>query len=253
MRNIVFLILLFSHALSAQTNYDQLTNWYYHPDKAINILANYALDVAVIGKDLQVDSMILIDNHATTNTGIDVFWVHPTQLTNPPASPGVVALSAQPFSIIASTIIAQGALLAKYGRFYAPRYQQATPASFLDGSYPDEVRAEALITAYQDVKNAFLHYLDNHNNGNKIILAGHSQGSFLLGMLLRDVFDPSPDLRAKLVTAALGGMPYIHAASGTYMGGQWENIPLCTQTNECGCIHNWRSFKENPALSWFSP
>jgi pimeloyl-ACP methyl ester carboxylesterase len=246
--SLVFLLLWPFCGLLAQVDYDQLTNWYFHPDKLINLLADYNLDVAVIDKDLSIQSTLAIENQSTTNTGIDVFWVHPTQLLDPPASPGVVDLSDQPASVISATIIAQGSLLAKYGRFYAPRYRQATPASFLNNTYSDSERADALLEAYGDIKAAFLHYLNNHNDGNKIILAGHSQGSFLLAMLLRDVFDQDPDLRSKLVLAALGGMPYVHAQMGTYLGGQWENIPLCTQINECGCVHTWRSFKETQTI-----
>jgi hypothetical protein len=234
--------------LFAQTDYQQLTNWYFHPDKQINILANYNLDLAVIAKDRSVDSIINIDNKATVNTGVDVFWVHPTQLVNPPTQPATVPLDDQPVSTIVPTIIAQGGLLAKYGRFYAPRYRQASPASFLDGNFTQAQRAEALMDAYSDVKAAFLHYLNNHNGGNKIILAGHSQGAFMLSFLLRDVFDTHPGLRAQLLTAVLGGMAYVHAPVGSFVGGSWEHIPLCTSMDECGCIHSWRSFKESQNL-----
>ncbi len=242
-KSILFFLLIYNFSF-AQTDYSDLTNWYYHPDKLLNLVENYDLDIAVISKDLSIDSLIEVDNQSTTNTGVDVFWVHPTQLIDPPSNPTVVELSDQPFALISATILVQGALLAKYGRFFAPRYRQASPASFLNPVYSDSTRAAALISTYSDIKAAFLHYLDSHNNGNRIILAGHSQGSFLLAMLLRDLFDNNPDLRSRLVTAALGGMPYVHASSGSYLGGQWENIPLCTQKNECGCIHNWRSFKE---------
>ncbi|MEM1328286.1 MAG: DUF3089 domain-containing protein [Bacteroidota bacterium] len=243
------LLLLFSSGVAhAQTDYTNLRNWYFHPDKQINIIGRYNLDIAVINSDLMIDSTLSIPNNSEINTGVDVFWVHPTQLTNPPASPTVIPLEDQSFSLISSTILAQGALLGKYGRFYAPRYRQATPASFLSPNFSDEAKASALNSAYQDVKAAFECYLENHNNGNRIILAGHSQGSFLLAMLLRDVFDDNPSPRSKLVTAALAGMPYIYAADGTHIGGQWKNIPLCTTMNQCQCIHAWRSFKESQLI-----
>ncbi|MEM1319675.1 MAG: DUF3089 domain-containing protein, partial [Bacteroidota bacterium] len=240
----LFLLMLGSNLAIAQTDYSQLTNWYFHPEKVINILNQYNLDIAVINTNLRIDSTITITNNAATDTGVDVFWVHPTQLDNPPNAPAVIPLNEQPITTISLTILAQGGLLAKYGRFYAPRYQQASPAAFLDNNYSNGERSAALTTAYKDVKAAFEHYLNNHNNGNKIILAGHSQGSFMLAMLLRDVFDNDPALRSRLITASLGGMPYIHAVSGQYVGGQWENIPLCTAVDQCECIHNWRSFKE---------
>ncbi|MEO0725209.1 MAG: DUF3089 domain-containing protein [Bacteroidota bacterium] len=248
MKKFILILLLFNNTVNAQTDYSQLENWYYHPDKIINVIGGYNLDIAVVDADLMIDSTISITNNSELNTGVDVFWVHPTQLTSPPSFPTTVPLDSQPYSIISSTILAQGALLAKYGRFYAPRYQQATPASFLSANYSDSTRASSLVIAYNDVKAAFEDYVNNHNNGNKIILAGHSQGSFLLAMLLHDVFDNDPSLRSKLVTASLGGMPYIHAEIGLHVGGQWENIPLCTTMNQCECIHTWRSFKETQII-----
>ena len=140
---LLIILLLISINLSAQTDYSQTANWYYHPEKPINLIANYDLDKAFINPDLSIDSTLTFPNQTETNTGVDVFWVHPTQLTDPPNFPTNIALADQPFALIASTILAQGALLGKYGRFYAPRYQPARPAAFLDASYSEAERAAA--------------------------------------------------------------------------------------------------------------
>lgn len=248
MKIILPLFFLLFNFLHAQTNYNQLANWYYHPDKAINFIESYDLDIAVINKNLGIDSVIAIPNNAGINTGVDVFWVHPTELTNPPWFPTTIPIDSQNTPYIGSVILAQGALLAKYGRFFAPKYRQASPASFLGTTFTEQQRAEALLETYSDIRAAFLNYLNNHNNGNKIIIAGHSQGSFILAMLLREFFDNDPSLRDRLVTAALGGMGYVYAAPNTYDGGWWENIPICTLPNECGCVHYWRSYKETEDL-----
>lgn len=229
-------------------NYDSMDNWYYHPDQPFNFLETYDLDIAVIDENLIISSNIEINNNATTNTGIDVFWVHPTHLNNPPTIPGTVSIDNQDTNYIGLSILAQGALLAKYGRFFAPKYRQATPASFLSTFHTDEERAVGLLEAYSDIKASFQNYLDNHNNGNKIILAGHSQGSFLLAMLVRELFDTNPELREKLITAALGGMGYVYSADNSTLGGWWQNIGLCKFTSECGCVHLWRSYENDLAI-----
>ncbi len=244
MRFFLLLLLFIPIRLTAQTDYDQLPNWYFHPEKVFNFIENYGLDIAVIDKNLDVDYVIPIENNAGNNTGVDVFWLHPTELTSAPAFPTAIPLADQNTTLIGGIILAQGALLAKYGRFFAPKYRQASPAAFLGFNFSEEERAEALLDSYSDVKAAFMHYLENYNEGNKIILAGHSQGSFLLGMLIRDVFDNNPQLRDQLVTASLGGMGYVYAKPGSFQGGWWENIPLCTVMNECGCVHFWRSYDE---------
>ncbi len=229
-------------------NYDSMTNWYFHPNQPFNFLETYDLDIAVIDENLNISSNIEISNNATTNTGIDVFWVHPTHLDNPSTDPSTVSIDNQDTNFIGLSILAQGALLAKYGRFYAPKYRQATPASFLSPFHTEEERAAGLLEAYSDIKASFQNYLDNHNNGNKIILAGHSQGSFLLAMLVRDLFDTNPELREKLVTAALGGMGYVYSSDTSTLGGWWQNIGLCKVTTECGCVHFWRSYENDLAI-----
>ncbi|WP_420573274.1 DUF3089 domain-containing protein [Kordia sp.] len=233
---------------SSNIDYNNMENWSFHPNKT-TILPSYNLDIAVIDKDLQIEEIIPITNNATTNTGVDVFWVHPTLLSIPQnlTEPKNIAIEEQDKVRIGLTTIAQGGLLSKYGRMFAPHYRQSSGKTYGDDT-DKELQAEIIATSYSDVKASFLHYLNNFNNGNKIILAGHSQGSYMLAMLLRDVFDTNSVLRDKLVIAALGGMGYIYANQGEYKGGWWENIPLCTTTNECGCISNWATFDESQTI-----
>jgi hypothetical protein len=173
--------------------------------------------------------------------------VHPTILSGINTIPETVAISAQPTTQISATILAQAGLLSKYGRFFAPRYRQCTGVVF-DVDTPKDIQAQLMTTSYSDVKAAFLDYLTNYNNGNKIIIAGHSQGSYLLGMLLNDVFDDNPSLKSKLITAALGGMGYIYENNTTSQNGWWNTMNLGTSMNECGSIHNWMCHKEEDPL-----
>lgn len=233
---------------TSTVDYNNMENWTFHPNKT-TILPPYNLDIAVIDKNLQIEEVIPITNNATTNTGVDVFWVHPTLLNTVQnlTEPENIAIEEQDKIRIGLTTLAQGGLLSKYGRFFAPHYRQSSGRTY--GSDIDkELQAEIIATSYSDIKASFLHYLNNFNNGNKIILAGHSQGTFMLAMLLRDEFDNSPNLTNKLVVAALGGIGYLYANQGEYKGGWWQNIPLCTTTNECGCISNWTTFDESQSL-----
>jgi len=231
----------------AQIDYSNLNNWAYHPSKTSSLINGYNMDIAVIDEQLQIDSIIPIPNNSMINTGVDVFFVHPTVLSGTYFTADTVSIANQPSFLINTTIIAQGGLLSKYGRFFAPRYRQSTPPTYSPIT-SKSTQAKIIQQSYQDIKNSFLYYLSNYNNGNKIILAGHSQGAYLLGMLLRDVFDNNPNLLAKLTVASLGGMNFIYASAPSYSGGWWVNIPLCTQIAQCGCIQNWTSFKEGQSF-----
>lgn len=241
----LFLLFLLTSRLSAQTDYNNMNNWAYHPNKTGTLLDGFSLDIAVIDENLNTTDIISNPNNAKTNTGVDVFFIHPTILQNLASYTTVtnVPIANQNSNMIAASIRGQAGLLAKYGRFFAPRYQQATPPTFLS-SPTDSIQAAVIGVAYNDIKAAFLHYLNNYNKGNKIIIASHSQGAQLAALLLRDVFDNNPQLTEKLVVAVIAGVPSNYAGQNTNIGGWWQNIPFCSQQNECGCVMSWRSYKD---------
>lgn len=71
---------------------------------------------------------------------------------------------------------------------YSPFYRQM---SFPVYSMTAEQMQPYLEIAYNDVAQAFEYYMENVNNGRPLILAGFSQGSQLLLMLLAEYFDDS--------------------------------------------------------------
>ena len=76
-------------------------------------------------------------------------------------------------------------------RFFAPYYRQAGLNAY---ELSAEEREPYLDSAYEDVKDAFLYYLENYNDGRPIILAGFSQGANLSIRLLKDCFDEEPNV-----------------------------------------------------------
>ncbi len=83
---------------------------------------------------------------------------------------------------------------------YAPFYRQTGLYSMIgNGTWTkDQYIAEK--RAYEDVKAAFLYYLENYNEGKPFILAGHSQASYRIKQLMIDLF-VDPDLQDKLIAA----------------------------------------------------
>ncbi|MBN2776610.1 MAG: DUF3089 domain-containing protein [Bacteroidales bacterium] len=244
----ILILIFFAIALnlSAQLDYTNMDNWAFHPDKPGTMMANYNTNIVVVNEFMEIDSIIFNINNSMTNTGIDVFFVHPTVLDGTFTTRRNTELHEQPEFYVLATIVGQAGLLCKFGRMFAPRYRQSTPLTYFGVN--DEIQAEVIGETVKDIKAAFLHYLENHNNGNKIILAAHSQGAYITALMLRNLADSNPEIKDKIIIAALGGMWQIFAEKYDFTGGWMENIELCTENNQCGCILTWRCFKEGQTI-----
>ncbi len=212
----------------AAPDYTQLTSWAAHPDKE---------DPSdLIPRPLQGDTLAVTEQ-------VDVFFLHPTIFSGKVkgdylwnAAMDDEELNAQ---VDKTTIKLQASLFNAAGKIYAPRYRQAHLRSF---HAPNDVEGnKALALAYADTKQAFLHYLENHNQGRPFILAGHSQGSRHLKQLLQELIDGKA-LQEQLVAAYIVGWGVETNA--------FENIPLGTSPEETGCFLTWRTYDEGYKPTW---
>lgn len=118
------------------------------------------------------------------------------------------------------------------GRVYAPRYRQAILKSFSDTTGNGE---RALAFAYDDVRRAFVYYLEHYNQGRPIIIASHSQGSHHARRLLKEFFD-EPQLQKRLVCAYVIGFA-VHR-------NQYTLLQPCADSTATGCYITWASFHQ---------
>jgi len=118
-------------------------------------------------------------------------------------------------------------------RVYAPRYRQATLYAFLSDD-ADADRAKEL--AYQDVREAFAHYLQHFGGGRPLILVGHSQGAYHVLRLLEDFF---ADRRssANLVVAYVAGWPVPLDKFDRTLA----DLPLCRDARQVRCVATWNT------------
>lgn len=241
---VFFVCIIFTANLFAQTNdYNLPKNWMCHPMKSTDIARQQPLTLKVQKADLSTDNIISY-THPTTNTGVDIFYVYPTiDMTK---KPGNTAMTGIDTTFAKSIYSEQVGLYAQFGRVFVPYYEQATIGVFFDPSLAESDQANYMGIAYKDIEAAFDNYLKNYNNGNKIILMGHSQGAFLVRFLLRKRFDNNPGLRSKLIVAISGGEAN-YSAIGSRTGGSLQNIKTCPPLDsvlECGCLINWRTWKK---------
>jgi hypothetical protein len=149
---------------------------------------------------------------------------------------------------IKSQITSKTGVFAEAGtNLYVPYYQQVSGLdllyALLYSTTPENANAAnaALQVAYKDVSNSFDYYMAHFNkdaNGKPrpFILAGHSQGSNLLLMLLEDKFS-DPALRKQLVAAYVIGWSVTSDDMSNYPNSL-AKVGICgiPSTRLTGCI-----------------
>ena len=179
------------------------------------------------------------------NTAVDVFFVYPTLLTSKKDDRWNYPIGdEQHRATVMKTIVKyQASAFLNAGNMYMPYYRQAHIRSYhhLEGGGRD-----ALYFAYEDIKAAFQYYLEHYNQGKGIILAGHSQGSTQLTLLIKEFFD-GKNLREQLVAAFIPGIGI--------ESNQFQNIPLMNDSAQTGGFVSWntlkRRYKTRDYKSWY--
>ena len=123
------------------------------------------------------------DTSFKSNPEIDVFFVHPTLYFKGEQWNADIDDKQLNKEIGNSAIKNQASVFLGIANIYAPHYRQMHIQSY----YDLENGLQAFEVAYLDVKNAFMYYWENNNNGNKFIIAGHSQGTNHIERLLKEI------------------------------------------------------------------
>ncbi len=202
----------------AKLDYGLMKYWAAHPDRS---------DPS--------DKMPGSESLSTPDTDTDVFFIHPTTYTS---YKGAVMWNADITDqdlndrTDNTTIQYQASAFNSGGNVYAPRYRQAHIEAFYTENRSEGERA--LDYAYEDVKQAFQYYLDNHNHGKNIIIASHSQGTRHAKVLLKEFFDGT-QLQNQLIAAYIIGIPVAK--------NEFDHIPTCERADDVGCYVSWRTFR----------
>jgi hypothetical protein len=96
-------------------------------------------------------------------------------------------------------------------------------------------------TQFDDVRDAWQHYVKHDNQGRGVVLIGHSQGAFILQGLIASEIDGKP-ARPPLVGAYLLGATLL-TPKGRDVGGQFKQIPLCRRPGQVGCVVSYSAFR----------
>ena len=116
---------------------------------------------------------------------------------------------------------------------YAPVYRQRTvPATsgLIEIPANDSVGGPGTTgfeVAYDDVLDAFRHFIANSGDLRGFVLVGHSQGTAMLTELIKREIDTSDLLRKRFISAHLLGGAHISAGAD-----EFETISPCDQAHE---------------------
>ena len=169
------------------------------------------------------------------NPAIDCFYVYPTVSLDPGGNSDMTAGPEE-----RNVIRAQFARFAAHCRPFAPLYRQFTLTALRANAAGKPVTADRSV-GYNDVLDAWNHYLKNDNNGRGIVLIGHSQGSGVLTQLIRNEIDGKP-IQSRIVSALLLGTN-VAVPKGKDVGGAFKNLPLCRAADQTGCVITYVSFR----------
>lgn len=165
----------------------------------------------------------------------DVFFLHPTTFTKKKFKSSNATIDNKYINAKTdySSLLYQASVFNQQSRVFAPRYRQAHIRNFF---IKDKAKAEeAFKLAYADIREAFLYYLEHWNNGRPIIIASHSQGSYLGEMLLKEFFEEKP-LQKQLVAAYMIGWPVPK--------DYYTSLKMCADSLQTGCICSWRTVRK---------
>jgi hypothetical protein len=169
------------------------------------------------------------------NPPIDCFYVYPTVSLDPT---GNSDMNAGPEE--RNVIRAQFARFASVCRPFAPLYRQFTLTALRAGTLGKPIAADRSV-GYNDVLDAWNHYLETQNNGRGVVLIGHSQGSGVLTQLIRNEIQGKP-IQKQIVSALLLGTN-VAVPKGKDVGGTFTSMPLCRSAEQTGCIVTYVTFR----------
>ncbi len=126
----------------------------------------------------------------------DVFYVYPTVFFGDTAA-NMDLNSPELREKALGVAIEHSGVFSEVANVYAPFYSQVSIAVL---SLDDQESKPYMDIAFKDVETAFEYYIEHLNNGRPFFLAGHSQGSDMLLMLMKKHFNDD-DLANQLIAA----------------------------------------------------
>lgn len=118
---------------------------------------------------------------------------------------------------------------------FAPYYRQIDAASLAGLTQPEMLERESG-EPRADVFAALDYYFGNHNDGRPFILAGHSQGSMMIMMILDEYMEGHPEVYDRMVAAYMIG----NAATKDWLAAN-PHVRMATGATDTGVVVSWNT------------
>jgi hypothetical protein len=120
---------------------------------------------------------------------------------------------------------------------FIPLYRQsglkhAAEVFLKDGT----IEAALTGTPYTDITAALDYYFENYNNGRPFVIAGHSQGSAILRLVLKNYFKEHPDYYQRMVAAYAIG----YSITSDDLAAN-PHMKFATSESDAGVILSWHA------------
>jgi hypothetical protein len=218
---------------AARNDYAQPASWLCRPGRQDACAVDLTTSVVAASGAMTREAWT---PHA--NPPIDCFYVYPTISSDPGVNSDMTADAPE-----RNVIRQQFARFGSQCRLYAPLYRQVTLVGLRRAFAPNGDIAALLSVGlgYDDVLDAWNHYLQHDNQGRGVVLIGHSQGAYILSALIKREIEGKP-VQARLVSAILGGTT-VAVPTGKDVGGDFKTVPLCRAPNQIGCALVFATFR----------
>lgn len=163
-----------------------------------------------------------------------VFFVHPTSFYNRASWNGPLD-DKESQNRARLMIRGMASAFNQASEVWAPRYRQATFGAFITDAPEAQ---QALDVAYADISQAFDFFLESIDPDVPIVLAGHSQGGYLISRLLEDRVAGTP-LQQRVAMAYPIGWPLSIQHDLPSLG-----LSACATPDQPSCVMSWASFAE---------
>lgn len=236
MKKLLLIVLLIVGLFSCSDKYQSFrSNYQFQSPDGRPVYASLDYWAAHPWKQDPSDSVPAPLKNELRDSVADVFFLHPTTYTLKRKKKQNADIDDDYINAKTdySTILYQASAFNQQCRVFAPRYRQAHIANFF--SKDKEKKDKAFELAYTDLKTAFEYYLKNWHNGRPIIIASHSQGSFLAERLLKEFFEGKL-LQNNLVVAYIIGWPVPKE--------YFTSLKMCTDSLQTGCLCSWRTLRK---------